>query len=119
MPIPNMGTTSKQGKIKELKAYLNSFCIGRIKLKDIEYSFTLGDTYEIILYELNGEKVEIFISKKEPIIEIISKNKKRSYFIEEGYKELEFINEFGKSLGWNILIHLGKNNLKINAIISQ
>ena len=56
------------------------------------------EVYEIILYELDGNKVEIYISKKEPVIEIISKNKKRSYYIEEGYQDVDFLNKFGKSI---------------------
>lgn len=98
MPIANMSTTSKEEKINEVKDYLNSFYIRKIQFKDIQYSFLEQDAYGIILYELDGEKVEIYISKKEPVIEIFSKNKKRSYYIEEGSKELDFINKFGKSI---------------------
>ncbi|MBU3146692.1 hypothetical protein [Clostridium sp. CF012] len=98
MSIANMSTTSKEEKINEVKEYLNSFSIRKIQFKDIQYSFMDQDAYEIILYELDGDKVEIYISKKEPVIEIISKNKKKSYYIEEGYKDLDFINKFGKSI---------------------
>ena len=53
---------------------------------------------KIILYDLDGNEVELYISKKEPVIEIISKNKKKSYYIEQGYKDLDFIEKFGKSI---------------------
>lgn len=98
MPIANMSTTSKQEKINEVKDYLNSFYIRKTQFKEIKYSFIDQEAYEIILYELDGDKVELYISKIEPVIEIISKNKKRSYYIEEGYKDLDFINKFGKSI---------------------
>jgi hypothetical protein len=98
MPVANMSTTSKEEKINEVKDYLNSFYIRRIQLKDIQYSFMDHEVYEITLYELDGNKVEIYISKKEPVIEIISKNKKKSYYIEEGYTDIDFINKFGKSI---------------------
>ena len=97
-PISNMSTTSKEEKINEVKDYLNSFSIRKTQFKDIRHSFMDQDGYEIILYELDGDKVEIYISKKEPVIEIIIKNKKRSYYIEEGYKDLDFINKFRESI---------------------
>lgn len=97
-PIANMSITSKEEKINEVKDYLNSFSIRKIQFKDIKYSFINQEVYEVILYELDGDKVEIYISKKEPVIEIISKNKKRSYYIEDGYKDLDFINKFGISI---------------------
>jgi len=98
MPVANMSTTSKEEKIKEVKDYLNSFSIRNIQFKEIKYSFMEQEVYEIIFYELDGNQIEIYISKKEPVIEIISKNKKRSYYIQEGYKDIDFINEFGKSI---------------------
>jgi hypothetical protein len=94
----NMSTTSKEEEIAEIKNYLNSVNIRKIQFKDIRYKYMYEDLFEITLYKLNGEKVEIFISKEEPIIEIIRDNKKRSYFIEEGYKVQEFISKFGKSI---------------------
>lgn len=96
--ISNMSTTSKEEKINEVKDYLNSFYVRKTQIKDIKYSFMDQAPYEIVLYELDGDKVEIYISKSEPVIEIISKNKKRSYFIEEGYKDIDFINKFGESI---------------------
>ncbi len=98
MPIVNMSTTSKEEEINELNKYLNSFSIRKIQLKEIQYSYIDQEVYEITLYELDGDKVEIYISKKEPVIEIISENKKKSYYIEKGYKDLDFINKFGKSI---------------------
>jgi hypothetical protein len=98
MPVANMSTTSKEKKINEVKDYLNSFSIRKIQFKDIKYNFMDQEVYEIMLYELDGDKVEIYISKKEPVIEIISKNKKRSYYIEDGYEDLDFISKFGKSI---------------------
>lgn len=98
MPIANMSTTSKEEKINEVKYYLNSFYIRKTQFKDIQYSFMNQDAYRIILSKLDGDKIEIYISKKEPVIEIISKYKKRSYYIEEGYKDLDFINKFVKSI---------------------
>lgn len=92
MPVANMSTTSKEEKINEVKDYLNSFSIRKIQFKDMRYRFIEQEVYEITLYELDGNKVEIYISKKEPIIGVISNNKKRSYYIEEGYKDLDFIN---------------------------
>ncbi|MGV8981480.1 hypothetical protein [Clostridium sp.] len=97
MPIVNMSTTNKEN-INEVKKYINSFYIRKIQFKDIKYSLMEQDAYEIVLYELNGDKVEVIISKKEPVIEIISENKKKSYYIEKGYKNLEFINKFVKSI---------------------
>ena len=97
-PIANRSTTSKEEKINEVKDYLNSFYIRKIQFKDIRYIFMRQDVYEIVLYELDGDKVEIYISKKEPVIEIIIKNKKRSYYIEEGFNNLDFIDKFGKSI---------------------
>ncbi|MGH4137563.1 hypothetical protein [Clostridium sp.] len=98
LPIANMSTTSKEKKINEVEKYLNSFILRKIQFKDIQYSFLNQDAYGIILYELDGDKVEIYISKKEPVIEIISNNKKKSYYIEEGYEDLDFINKFGKRI---------------------
>lgn len=97
-PVSNMSITSKEEKINEVKNYLNSFSIRKIQFKGMKYSFMEQDAYEVILYELDGNKVEIYISKKEPVIDIISKNKKRSYYTEDGYKDLDFINKFGKSI---------------------
>jgi hypothetical protein len=97
-PISNMSTTSKEEKINEVKDYLNSLYIRKIQFKDIRYRFMNQDVYEIILYELDGDKVEIYISKKEPVIDIIVKNKKKSYYIEEGHKDLDFINKFRESI---------------------
>ena len=97
-PIANMSITSKEEKINEVKDYLNSFSIRKIQFKDIKHSFINQDVYEVIIYELDGDKLEIYISKKEPVIEIISKNKKRSYYIEEGYEDLDFIKKFGKGI---------------------
>jgi hypothetical protein len=98
LPVANMATTSKELKIKEVKDYLNSYSLRKIQFKNIRSNFIYQEVYEIVLYELDGSKVEIFISKKEPVIEIISKNKKKSYYIEEGYKDIDFINKFGKSI---------------------
>lgn len=98
MATSNMSTTSKEEEITELKNYLNSVHIRKIQFQDIRYKYMFEGFFEITLYKLNGEKVEIFISKEEPIIEIIRDNKKRSYFIEEGYKVQEFISKFGKSI---------------------
>lgn len=98
MPVSNMSTTSKEEKINEVKNYLNSFSIRKIQLKDIRYRFIEQEVYEVTLYELDGDEVEIYISKKEPVIEVISKNKKRSYYIEQGYTDIDFINKFGQSI---------------------
>ncbi|MCB2290046.1 hypothetical protein LGK97_09730 [Clostridium sp. CS001] len=98
MPFGNMSTTSKEEKINEVKDYLNSFSIRKIQLRDMRYRFIEQEVYEVTLYELDGDEVEIYISKKEPVIEIISKNKKRSYYIEQGYTDIDFINKFGQSI---------------------
>ncbi|MGH4123462.1 MAG: hypothetical protein ACREV6_11110 [Clostridium sp.] len=94
----DMSSTSKEDKIKEIKKYLNSFYIRKIRFENIKYSYINEYPYSITLYELNGDKIEVFISKKEHVIEIVSDNKKKSYYIEEGYKDSEFINKFGKSI---------------------
>jgi hypothetical protein len=98
LPVANMATTSKELKIKEVKDYLNSFSLRKIQFKNIRSNFIYQEVYEIVLYELDENKVEIFISKKEPVIEIICKNKKKSYYIDAGYKDIDFINKFGKSM---------------------
>ncbi|MBZ9688640.1 hypothetical protein G9F72_020155 [Clostridium estertheticum] len=94
----DMSTTSKEDKIKEIKNYLNSFYVRKIPYQDLGYTSINRYPYSITLYELNGDKVEIFISKKEPILEIISDTKKRSYFIESGYENSKFVNKFGESI---------------------
>lgn len=94
----DMSTTSKEERIKEIKNFLNSFYIRKIPYQDLGYTSIKGYPYSIKLYELTGDKVEIFISKSEPILEIKTNNKKRSYFIESGYENLKFINKFGESI---------------------
>ncbi|MBU3144070.1 DUF5673 domain-containing protein [Clostridium sp. CF012] len=94
----DMSSTSKEDKLKEIRSYLNSFHVRKIRFENIKYSFITGYPYSIILYELNGDTTEVYISKKEHVIEIIRDNKRKSYFIEKGYKDSEFINKFGKSI---------------------
>ena len=96
---PNMYSTSNEGKIREIKNYFNSVHIRKIQHNNLKYNFMFKSSYEIVLYQLNGDKVEIITSNKDPVIEIIRNNKKRSYFIEEGYKELEFINKIVQIIG--------------------
>jgi hypothetical protein len=91
-------TTSKEEKIRELKNYLNSLHIRKVQFKDIRYKYMFEDLLEVTLYESNGDKVQVYIYKKERIVEITSNSKKRSYFIEEGYEYLDFLYEFCKSM---------------------
>lgn len=93
-----MYTTSKEENIMEANNYLNSFKMRKIPFGDLGYKSLTEYPYLIQLYNLNGDKIEISISKKEPIIEIRYNNKKRSYFIEDGYKDSEFVNKLEKSI---------------------
>ena len=98
LSVYDMAVTGKEENIKEIKNSLNSFQIRKIQLEDLRYNSITEYPYIIEFYKLDGDKVEIFISKKEPIIEIVRNNKKRSYFIEKGYEDLEFVNKLGKSI---------------------
>lgn len=90
--------TSKEERIREVKNYLNSLHVRKIQFKDNRYKYRSEGLFEITLYELNGDEVQIAIYKKEPIIEITRDKKKRGYFIEEGYEYLDFLNEVRKSM---------------------
>lgn len=94
----DMSMTSKEDKIQEIMSYLKSFELRKIRFQDIRYSANTEYPYSITLYELDGNKVEISISKKEHILEIRRDNKKRSYFVEEGYDNLKFLNKLGKAI---------------------
>ena len=93
-----LAATEKKEEVKEIKNYLNSFCIRKIQLEDFGYKYTTEGPYSIKLWDLRGDIVRIYISKKEPIIEIIRNNKKRAYFIEDGYKDSEFVKEIRKCI---------------------